>query len=64
MYFHVLKQLVLCRRKTKTFHLRGVDYVAVASLHMRKLHVFILQCFLTINTVNEIVVTNALLYDI
>ena len=30
-------------------------------LHVRKLHVVILQCFLTINTVNEIVVTNALL---
>ena len=39
----------------------GVGYVAVVLLHMRKLHVVILQCFLTINTVNEIVVTNALL---
>ena len=28
---------------------------------MRKLHVVILECFLTINTVNEVVVTNALL---
>lgn len=30
-------------------------------LHMRKLHVVILECFLTINTVNEVVVTNAIL---
>ena len=39
----------------------GVGYVAVVLLHVRKLHVVILQCFLTINTVNEIVVTNAVL---
>ena len=33
-------------------------------LCLRTLHVVFLQCFLTINTVNEVIVTNAILYDI
>ena len=50
--------------KQKHFTFGGGGYVAVVLLHMRKLHLVFLQCFLTINTINEIVVKNALLYDI